>query len=46
MNPKRQIQIYTTFYDIFNMSSYRKAELQNDLPKTPKSSESAKNSGY
>ena len=42
MNPKKQnIRIChrTTFYSIFNMSSCRKPEIQNGLPKSLKSSE-------
>ena len=36
MNPKKQkkrICHHTPFYSIFNMSSCRKPEIQNDLPK-------------
>jgi len=38
MNPKKQKCIChrTTFYAIFNMSSCRKPEIQNDLPKITK----------
>ena len=41
MNPKKRICHRTTFYSIFNMSSCRKPEMQNDLP-SPNLSEFAK----
>ena len=44
MNPKKQKSIChrTSLYSIFDMSSCRKPEIQNVLPKSPKSSEFAK----
>ena len=42
MNPEKQQNIYVTvllFYSISNMSSCRKPEMQNNWPKTPKSSD-------
>jgi len=34
---KKSICYHTNFNSIFNMSSYRKPEIPNDLPKSPRS---------